>query len=241
MHALALARTRPIRQWIPLHRRGRHARRRRPRGAPSRSRCVRVGSRLRRPAMRLESLGEAVFVRRSWSSSTETSGLACLRIRAGRTRSEIGAFIWSAARLPESRRHAGYATQLLDDMRSEKILKESGGAAGVREHGGMVAVRWQSRCPRLDPRCEKNAFPAARYNVVLRRRALDRAPARVAPVFRSSPAGSCSEALRARGLGRVLLCYLGVREARESASGRPALMPDRRDPSSSIPSCARWC
>ena len=120
------------------------------------------------PDMRLESLGEAVFVaafmvifnssQRPWLASDP------------RRRNAIGIGAFNLVRREAYRRSGGHGAiryELLDDMALGKILKEGGARQVFAKHDGLAAVRWHPGVGGLIRGVEKNAFPAARYNILL--------------------------------------------------------------------------
>ena len=120
------------------------------------------------PDMRLESLGEAVFVaafmvvfnssQRPWLASDP------------RRRNAIGIGAFNLVRREAYRRAGGHGAiryELLDDMALGKILKEKGARQTFARHDGLAAVRWHPGVGGLVRGVEKNAFPAARYNILL--------------------------------------------------------------------------
>ena len=120
------------------------------------------------PDMRLESLGEAVFVaafmvlfnttQRPWLASDP------------RRKNVIGIGAFNLIRREAYQRSGGHAAiryELLDDMALGKVLKDGGARQIFARHDGRVAVRWHPGVLGLIRGVEKNAFPAARYNVLL--------------------------------------------------------------------------
>jgi len=63
--------------------------------------------------------------------------------------------------------HGSIRYELLDDMALGKVLKQSGAPQTLAGHAGLVTVRWHSGVRGLIRGVEKNAFPAARYDVLL--------------------------------------------------------------------------
>jgi glycosyltransferase involved in cell wall biosynthesis len=120
------------------------------------------------PDMSLESLGESVFVaafmitfnatQRPWLASDP------------RRKNSIGIGAFNLVRRSAYTRAGGHAAiryELLDDLAIGKILKESGARQVFARHDGLVQVRWHPGLRGLIRGVEKNAFPAARYNVLL--------------------------------------------------------------------------
>ncbi len=120
------------------------------------------------PDMLLESLGESVFVaafmvlfnttQRPWLASDQ------------RRKNVIGIGAFNLIRRETYRRAGGHAAiryELLDDMALGKIMKERGARQLFARHDGLVSVRWHPGIRGLIRGVEKNAFPAARYNVLL--------------------------------------------------------------------------
>ena len=120
------------------------------------------------PDMRLESLGEAIFVgaflvlfnttQRPWLASDP------------RRKNAIGIGAFNLVRREaylKSGGHAAIRYELLDDMSLGKILKQSGARQVFAKHDGLVSVRWHPGIRGLIRGVEKNAFPAARYNIFL--------------------------------------------------------------------------
>ncbi|TMQ58657.1 MAG: glycosyltransferase [Candidatus Eisenbacteria bacterium] len=120
------------------------------------------------PDMRIEGLGEAVFIAafvvifnaslRPWLASDP------------RRRNAIGIGAFNLVHRDAYRRAGGHAKiryELLDDIALGKMLKESGARQVFARHDGLVAVRWHEGVSGLVRGVEKNAFPAARYNVLL--------------------------------------------------------------------------
>jgi glycosyltransferase involved in cell wall biosynthesis len=120
------------------------------------------------PDMRLESLGEAIFVgaflvlfnttQRPWLASDP------------RRKNAIGIGAFNLVRREAYRKAGGHAAiryELLDDMSLGKILKQSGARQVFAKHDGLVSVRWHPGIRGLIRGVEKNAFPAARYNIAL--------------------------------------------------------------------------
>ena len=118
------------------------------------------------PDMHIESLGEAVFVgafmvifnatQRPWLASDP------------RRRNAIGIGAFNLVRREAYERAGGHEAiryELLDDMALGKILKQSGARQVFARHDGLIAVRWHRGIRGLIHGVEKNAFPAARYDV----------------------------------------------------------------------------
>ncbi len=118
------------------------------------------------PAMSLESLGEAIFVaafmvvfnvtQRPWLASDP------------RRKNVIGIGAFNLIRRDAYRRAGGHGAiryELLDDMALGKILKASGARQVFARHDDRVLVRWHPGVGGLIRGVEKNAFPAARYNI----------------------------------------------------------------------------
>src|SRR6185503_1591152 len=120
------------------------------------------------PNMELESLGEAVFVGAFMAvfNATQRPWLAS----DARKKNAIGSGAFNLVRRESYVRAGGHAAiryELLDDMALGKILKESGARQTFAKHDDLSAVRWHAGVRGLIRGVEKNAFPAARYNVVL--------------------------------------------------------------------------
>ena len=120
------------------------------------------------PDMRIEGLGEAVFIAafvvifnaslRPWLASDPRRKNAI----------GIGAFNLVGRKIYRlAGGHSKIRYELLDDLALGKILKESGARQVFARHDGSVAVRWHSGVRGLVRGVEKNAFPAARYNLLL--------------------------------------------------------------------------
>ncbi len=121
------------------------------------------------PDMRLESLGEEIFVaafmvvfdtsQRPWRASNP------------RRRNAIGIGAFNLVRRESYRRAGGHEAlryELIDDMALGKILKQKGGARQTfARHDGLVSVHWHPGIRGLIHGVEKNAFPGLRYNVPL--------------------------------------------------------------------------
>jgi len=179
------------------------------------------------PAMRLESLGEAVFVSAFMVLFNETQRPWLASDPRRKNAIGIGAFnlVRREAYL-KAGGHAGIRYELLDDMALGKILKESGARQVFAKHGGMVAVRWHPGVRGLIRGLEKNAFPAARYNVLL----AATAPWIVlllawAPVFGLLLPGLAPKLCALAAWGGVLLCYREVARTAGIRLWQAALMP----------------
>jgi glycosyltransferase involved in cell wall biosynthesis len=120
------------------------------------------------PDMRIEGLGEAVFIAafvvifnaslRPWLASDPRRKNAI----------GIGAFnLVKRSAYELAGGHSKIRYELLDDIALGKILKQSGARQVFARHDGLVAVRWHSGVLGLVRGVEKNAFPAARYNLLL--------------------------------------------------------------------------
>jgi glycosyltransferase involved in cell wall biosynthesis len=120
------------------------------------------------PDMILESLGEAVFVGAFMSvfNATQRPWLASDPAR----KNAIGIGAFNLVRREAYERAGGHAAiryEILDDMALGKILKESGARQTFARHDELAMVRWHADLGGLIHGVEKNAFPAARYNVWL--------------------------------------------------------------------------
>ena len=120
------------------------------------------------PDMELESVGEAVFVGAFMAvfNATQRPWLAS----DPRRRNAIGIGAFNLVRREayvRARGHGAIRYELLDDMALGKILKESGARQTFAKHDDLVTVRWHAGVRGLIRGVEKNAFPAARYNVPL--------------------------------------------------------------------------
>ena len=120
------------------------------------------------PDMRIEGLGEAVFIAafvvifnaslRPWLASDPRRKNAI----------GIGAFnLVKRSAYELAGGHSKIRYELLDDIALGKILKQSGARQVFARHDGLVAVRWHSGVLGLVRGVEKNAYPAARYNLLL--------------------------------------------------------------------------
>jgi glycosyltransferase involved in cell wall biosynthesis len=120
------------------------------------------------PDMRIEGLGEAVFIAafvvifnaslRPWLASDP------------RRKNAIGIGAFNMVRRNAYQLAGGHFKiryELLDDIALGKILKESGARQVFARHDGLAAVRWHAGVHGLVRGVEKNAFPAARYNLLL--------------------------------------------------------------------------
>jgi len=120
------------------------------------------------PDMELESVGEAVFVGAFMAvfNATQRPWLAS----DPRRKNAIGIGAFNLVRREAYARAGGHGAvryELLDDMALGKILKESGARQTFAKHDDLATVRWHAGVRGLIRGVEKNAFPAARYNVLL--------------------------------------------------------------------------
>jgi len=179
------------------------------------------------PDMRLESLGEAVFVaafmvvfnatQRPWLASDP------------RRKNAIGIGAFNLIRREAYRRAGGHGAiryELLDDMALGKILKERGARQTFAKHDGLVSVRWHPGIRGLIQGVEKNAFPAARYNLLLGATA----PwlmlwAGWAPVIGLLLPGLAPRLAALAAWGGILLCYREVERSVRVRLWQAALMP----------------
>jgi glycosyltransferase involved in cell wall biosynthesis len=179
------------------------------------------------PDMRLESLGEAVFVaafmvvfnssQRPWLASDP------------RRRNAIGIGAFNLVRREAYRRAGGHGAiryELLDDMALGKILKEKGARQTFARHDGLAAVRWHPGVGGLVRGVEKNAFPAARYNILLGATA----PWLMlwigwAPVIGLILPGLAPKLLALAAWAGVLLCYREVERSVSIRLWQAVLMP----------------
>jgi glycosyltransferase involved in cell wall biosynthesis len=118
--------------------------------------------------MELESVGEAVFVGAFMAvfNATQRPWLAS----DPRRKNAIGIGAFNLVRREAYVRAGGHGPiryELLDDMALGKILKQSGARQTFAMHDDLVTVRWHAGVRGLIRGVEKNAFPAARYNVFL--------------------------------------------------------------------------
>jgi len=121
------------------------------------------------PDMRLETLGEEIFVaafmvvfdtsQRPWRASNP------------RAKEAIGIGAFNLVRREIYRKAGGHEAlryELIDDMALGKILKQRAGARQTfARHDGRVSVHWHPGIRGLIHGVEKNAFPGLRYNVLL--------------------------------------------------------------------------
>jgi len=120
------------------------------------------------PDMRLESLGEEIFVaafmvvfntsQRPWRASNP------------RRKNAIGIGAFNLVRRELYRKAGGHEAlryELIDDMALGKILKRSGARQTFATHGGQVSVHWHPGIRGLIHGVEKNAFPGLHYNIPL--------------------------------------------------------------------------
>jgi glycosyltransferase involved in cell wall biosynthesis len=120
------------------------------------------------PAMHLESLGEALFVsaflvifnasQRPWLASDP------------RKKNAVGIGAFNLVRREAYVRAGGHAAiryDLIDDMALGKILKGSGARQVLAGHDGLLHVQWHPGVLGLIRGVEKNAFPGARYSVLM--------------------------------------------------------------------------
>jgi len=179
------------------------------------------------PDMRLESLGEAIFVaafmvifnssQRPWLASDP------------RRRNAIGIGAFNLVRREAYRRAGGHGAiryELLDDMALGKILKGKGARQTFARHDGLAAVRWHPGVGGLVRGVEKNAFPAARYNILLGATA----PWLMlwigwAPVVGLLLPGPVPKILALAAWAGVLLCYREVERSVNVRLWQAILMP----------------
>ncbi len=179
------------------------------------------------PNMELQSLGEAIFVaafmvvfnatQRPWLASDP------------RRKNAIGIGAFNLVRREAYRRAGGHGAiryELLDDMALGKILKETGARQSFAKHDGLVSVRWHPGIRGLIRGVEKNAFPAARYNILLG--AL--APWLVlwvgwAPVIGLFLPGLAPKLLALAAWGGILICYREVERSVRIRLWQALLMP----------------
>jgi len=164
------------------------------------------------PDMRLESLGEEIFVaafmvvfntsQRPWRASNP------------RRRNAIGIGAFNLVRRDAYRKAGGHEAiryELIDDMALGKILKASGARQTFARHDGLVSVHWHPGVHGLILGVEKNAFPGLHYNLLLGLLA----PwfllvAAWAPVFGFFLGGTVPWLLSLAAWCGVLLCYREV-------------------------------
>ena len=118
--------------------------------------------------MELESVGEAVFVGAFMAifNATQRPWLAS----DPRRKNAIGIGAFNLVRREAYVRAGGHGSiryELLDDMALGKVLKQSGARQTFAAHGDLVTVRWHAGVRGLIRGVEKNAFPAARYDLLL--------------------------------------------------------------------------
>ena len=120
------------------------------------------------PDMRLEGLGEEIFVaafmvvfnttQRPWHAPDP------------RRKNAIGIGAFNLIRRDSYRKAGGHAAvryELIDDMALGKILKRSGARQVFARHDGLISVHWHPGIRGLVRGVEKNAFPGLRYNLFL--------------------------------------------------------------------------
>jgi hypothetical protein len=179
------------------------------------------------PDMRLKSLGEEIFVaafmivfhssQRPWLASDP------------RRRNVIGIGAFNLVRREAYRRAGGHDAiryELLDDMALGKILKQSGARQTFARHDGLASVRWHPGVGGLIRGVEKNAFPAARYNILLGATA----PWLMlwmgwAPLVGFALPGLVPKLCSLAAWGGVLLCYREVERSLRIRLWQAVLMP----------------
>lgn len=120
------------------------------------------------PDMKLESLGEEIFVaafmvvfntsQRPWRASNP------------RRKNAIGIGAFNLVRRDIYRKAGGHEAlryELIDDMALGKILKRSGARQTFARNDGLVSVHWHPGIRGLIHGVEKNAFPGLHYNIPL--------------------------------------------------------------------------
>lgn len=177
--------------------------------------------------MELESVGEAVFVGAFMAvfNATQRPWLAS----DPRRKNAIGIGAFNLVRREAYVRAGGHGAvryELLDDMALGKILKESGARQTFAKHEDRVTVRWHAGVRGLIRGVEKNAFPAARYNVFLGATA----PWLMlavgwAPVFGLFLPGAAPKIAAIAAWAGVLISYGEVARAARIRLWQAALMP----------------
>jgi glycosyl transferase family 21 len=146
-----------------------------------------------------------------------------------RRKNAIGIGAFNLVRREAYRRAGGHGAiryELLDDMALGKILKESGARQVFAKHDELAAVRWHPGVRGLVRGVEKNAFPAARYSILLGATA----PWLVlwvgwAPAIGLVLPGLVPRFLALAAWGGVLICYREVARSVRIRLWQAALMP----------------